>query len=121
MFKKILSSYLFVCMLSTMMLPSVMNTFHYTAEYELELHKALLYFSYDEDESISIEDEDILFTLEFEVENYDDTYDTMETSYHVAILDDYDHSSYIYPAGPISSLVFISTPKDLLPPTPPPA
>ena len=116
MLRKLFSIFVVLSVLVSMQLSSAVNSYHYVGAYEIELHEAFMYI---ENENTNKQYDD--FTLEYEVEAYNDQYDEVSKISQLAILVDFSIQAIKSAPYQIKSIPFISKPDEHHPPVPSPA
>lgn len=115
-FQKLFSLFVVFSVFVSMQLSSVANSYHYMGAYEIELQEAFLHI---ENDTSDVEYND--FTLEYEVDAYNDQYDEESKISQLAILIEFSIPSIRVVAYPIKSIPFISKQDERHPPVPSPA
>ncbi|RDH84542.1 MAG: hypothetical protein DIZ80_03465 [endosymbiont of Galathealinum brachiosum] len=116
MLRKLFSYFVVLSVLVSMQLSSAVNSYHYVGAYEIALHEAFLYI---ENDSSDTQYED--FSLEYELDAYNDQYDEKSKIFQLAILVDFSIQAIQSAPYQIKSVPFISKPDELHPPEPSPA
>ncbi len=120
MLQKLFSIFVVLSVLVSMQLSSVANSYHYIGAYEIALHDAFLFFENDSSGDNSGVEYDY-FTLEYEVEAYNDQYDEESKISQFAIFTDFSIPTIKLTSVQVKNKPFISKPDELHPPVPSPA